>query len=299
MNMNKQPNRAFTLIEMMLVIALIAVLATIGINAYQKTAEQSKIDKSALQMQTLLQAGMAYYVDYGCWPDSTRSNPDCKVQPPPDFQPYIPIGARVNGKPASPWGTTYDWLPVNGDKLFEVYTYAVSKPIADRLAAKLPNASASGAAPWRVVAMVGIPGSSLQTGIVIKKLGYVSILNNGKAANNIAIPACSAGSDPHIYLALNYFSGESIGDNWSVSNARSPSLISMSAPVSGNHWAVSLTLKSVYNDGGVFDPGKKKEANMTGSYKGRTIQTQSLYIVTCEPKDVILRNESLDGSYRY
>lgn len=68
MKMTNKINRGFTLIEMLLVMVIISVIIYAGIGYVQRRTEQMRIDKMSLQMQQILNAGMAYYVDHGTWP---------------------------------------------------------------------------------------------------------------------------------------------------------------------------------------------------------------------------------------
>lgn len=132
MKMKFKSSFGFTLLEILFVISIIAVIATIGLTTMQQRAQKVKIEKTALQMQQILQAGLAYYNDN----NNTWPNP-----PKPSFDPYIPI----NGK-TSPWGESYTWGGRN-KALFRVCTAPTfSKQMAERIASQLPNASAVAAA---------------------------------------------------------------------------------------------------------------------------------------------------------
>jgi len=124
----------FTLIELLFVIAIISVIATAGMSIVKQRAQEAKIDKSVLQIQQLLQAGMAYYVDNGCWPIKGGTPTGCTVSQPSDFTMYMPVSSAVN-----PWNKLYYWGPQN--KLFEVSVDASSEAIANRIAGMLPNAA--------------------------------------------------------------------------------------------------------------------------------------------------------------
>src|SRR3990167_4197367 len=61
-------NVGFTLLEMLLVLVIVAALLVIGMNYMQQKATAMRIDRTALQMQQILNAGLAYYVSNGKWP---------------------------------------------------------------------------------------------------------------------------------------------------------------------------------------------------------------------------------------
>jgi len=134
----KLPLHGFTLMELLFVIAIISVIAMAGMSFVQQRAQETKIEKSVLQIQQLLQAGMAYYIDNGCWPiKGAPQPPGCKAVNPPPFEGdngYIPVGGTVN-----PWNKTYSWGRTNN--LFWVAVDSTSDSIAQRIAGKLPNAT--------------------------------------------------------------------------------------------------------------------------------------------------------------
>ena len=141
--------RAFTLIEMMLVIAVIAIIASFSLMMYQKTAETARIDKAALEMQHILEAALAYNVDKKHWPKANNAN-DCSSTSPDvsDFfvKHYIP-----NQDARSSYGSYFCWSVVDGendDNSQRLFWVAMKVPknhkaLADRLAARLPNAIAT------------------------------------------------------------------------------------------------------------------------------------------------------------
>jgi len=143
--------KAFTLIEMMLVIAVIAIIAMFSLMMYQKNAKTARIDKAAVEMQHILEAALAYNVDKGEWP-TPRSDEDCSSTQPDTadqfVKNYIP-----NQDAQSSYGSYFCWSPTGitsggesddhtGQRLFWV---AMKVPdndtqLAKRVAARLPNA---------------------------------------------------------------------------------------------------------------------------------------------------------------
>lgn len=269
---------AYTLIEMMLVIALVAVLATLGISAYQKTTEQSKIDKSALQIQQLLQAGMAYYVDYGCWPAFDPNNNLCKQTPPPDFNPFIPIAGKT-----SPWGSPYNWGNVDDyGRLFFVSTFAPDQLTANRLAAKLPNAyvqpSGNPQYPYMILAEVGVPGSAnTNENFKVLAMGSVTLNPDGTTALPIPYPgrtdisnypACPSGMDPNLFLAASNFQTEETSFVFQAV-AQPVYTLNCNYSTNGNNWDIKLVYQKV--GGPSFN---KKIENMGNS-------ATCFYVVAC------------------
>lgn len=58
----------FTLVEMMLVLVIISILIWGSIGYMQQRSLQMRMDRTSIQMQQILNAGLAYYVTNGSWP---------------------------------------------------------------------------------------------------------------------------------------------------------------------------------------------------------------------------------------
>ena len=120
---------AFTLVEMIVVIAVVAVLAAVVLPNAFKALEKSKITRLTGDMEALQTAAMAYYGDIGIWP------PDVCPQEDPGFLTWDAYQTRCCGQNysylppnyasiiqsfwdgpylekfpnMSPWGGSYDW----------------------------------------------------------------------------------------------------------------------------------------------------------------------------------------------
>ena len=152
----------FTLIELLFVIAIIGVLVTLGMTMTKEQAQKTKIEKTALQMQQILQAGQSYYADNKCLPDDNSVdapvNPKisgCNTDTPPAFSSYLPIGITVSSAdlhPLGPWNNEYMWGTTADKSKFRVCTTAkdatseyqikFNQSVANRVASLLPNALA-------------------------------------------------------------------------------------------------------------------------------------------------------------
>ena len=148
-----QHYKGFTLIELLLVIALISAMSAVGLSMYKRWAEQVKIEKTALQIEQWLSAGMTYYASEGHWPEKYQ-----------DIENYLPIAHEKN-----PWGKPYNFSSENQGKVFRVVTAVptliktgglnMSLILARRIAGRLPNASVNAIdGAEDVIAEVGIPG---------------------------------------------------------------------------------------------------------------------------------------------
>lgn len=135
----------FTLIELLFIIVVVGILASIMILTYQQKANSQKVEKTAVQMQQIMQAAVSYKTDYNCWPNSTGAQTGCNLPNPPDFvRNYAPvIQGYTNGVMTNPWGGNYVFFPDSTQKIFTVQSGALSNDLslANRIASVLPNAT--------------------------------------------------------------------------------------------------------------------------------------------------------------
>src|ERR1700722_10763873 len=76
--MNHSKNTGFTLLEMLLVIAIIAALMILGMSAYEQKIRNNEITTTSIEMQTWLQAALRFYTDNninGYWPKLSSNDP--------------------------------------------------------------------------------------------------------------------------------------------------------------------------------------------------------------------------------
>lgn len=149
----RQRTKAFTIIELLLVIAIIGVMASLGVTLYEKGLQKRKIEQTALQLKQLVQASMTYYAYNDKWPhENTEQQDYCKTTPTDPFcSSYIPLYKRQD-----PWGGRYYWKKDPKGNLFDIYTDSYRSSIAQRIRAKLPNATVTAAK--QVLVAVPAPG---------------------------------------------------------------------------------------------------------------------------------------------
>jgi prepilin-type N-terminal cleavage/methylation domain-containing protein len=118
--------RGFSLLEMMLVIAIMAVISVAGLSYLRERVVNAKINKTALQMQQWLQAAIAYHNDTKKWPENVNSLlPDAQD---PTKAYYMPADSQY-----SPWY-------ISGTET-GLYSFRLTKETARqaRLLLKLPD----------------------------------------------------------------------------------------------------------------------------------------------------------------
>ena len=102
---DRVPQRAFTLIELLLVLVILGILAAIVVPKFAGRTEQAKLTAAVSQISTLGTALDAFEVDNGYYPKGKNGLVDL-VQPPRDAQnwkgPYM-----KNDIPLDPWGHPY------------------------------------------------------------------------------------------------------------------------------------------------------------------------------------------------
>lgn len=244
--------RGFTLLELLLVISLIAVMTMVGMSAYQLQMRNFNIDKTSLQMQQWLQAGMSYYVDCNAWPANTAllmgQQPlpsTCGAKAGQLIQ-YLPAGSDTDG----PWNSNkYVVVTAPSSEYFEIQTTLKNlgsrknaETIGQSIAARLPNAQANYAQlsqEENIVAQVNIPGQALDSSNLIIEGIYYLTTTNATPIKTVPIPQnCPVGLVPSVYASLGGLEppvAPDSGSNVLFSNA------AVSCSVSGSNYNVTYS----------------------------------------------------------
>ena len=106
---------AFTLLEVLVVVAILVILASVGTISVLRFLEGAKQDKARTDMQTLYKACKAYYVQTnGQWPQSLEE----LVTPPQGGRSFVEQGTEALVSPFNrqPYQLSYRQSPTSGEE---------------------------------------------------------------------------------------------------------------------------------------------------------------------------------------
>ncbi len=199
--------QGFTLVEMMLVAVIISMMVYAGLNYTQQKTQQMRNDRASLQIQQILNAGLAFYVANGAWPNNIAclqglgsADPACNSS-----TQYLPNSLT------SPWGQSYHVASNTTNssiapQLLYVYTaitaqsaaggaFANAKAIAGTLPLAYTSSSTStppdptsdctaSSLTCHVVASVNIPGQNLNNA---RAINFAGLYHHGGC---VPVPEC-------------------------------------------------------------------------------------------------------------
>ncbi|MEO8400600.1 MAG: type II secretion system protein [Gammaproteobacteria bacterium] len=220
MNDNTQRKaRGFTLLEMLLVIAIASSIVVLMLNYTTQKSDELRRDKTVLQMQQLLNASMSFYVNNSFWPmkNATISAQGCGTNAWSDFSLLQP-GYLPNSFANNPYANGYqiNCNGMNGAALGGFYGITqVDKPAnAAIIAGRLPlafvtdtntpgnpptqsatcQASPTAAGCVYVVSTVSIPGQNLNNA---RSVNFAGVYSNGAC---VPAPNCPPNMKPAIMV---------------------------------------------------------------------------------------------------
>jgi type II secretory pathway pseudopilin PulG len=180
--------KGVTLLEVLLVLVIASSILVMIISYSNQRMNQLRMDRTVMQIQQILNAGLAYYVNKGQWPELTDlQSSDTKSS-------YLSAYALKN-----PWGK-YDVSNTPETGVFTV-TFTASKlpnnqateAILMTLAGQLPNASTS-SSTRTVTSSVNIPGQNLNNA---RSVNFAAIYSSGAC---VPAPKCPTNMVPQIMV---------------------------------------------------------------------------------------------------
>lgn len=186
--------KAFSLIEMLLVISIVSVLMLLGYMLAYRYAEQVKVERTATQIKQLLEAGVSYYITNNQWP--VYANP-----PPTDFKQYLSFDNLKN-----PWGQDYIYS-VDGMK-FVVVTTLPNSNLAERVTNLLTDAYLDSATRNKIIAEILVAPNYRPLSNFINEIGSFDLdstklpAGGGSLQYTIDVKPCPIGWKRNVVTAI-------------------------------------------------------------------------------------------------
>jgi prepilin-type N-terminal cleavage/methylation domain-containing protein len=210
MKMTKRTQTGFTLLEMILVLAIMASVLALITNYGSQRMNQFRRDRTAAQMQQILNAALSYYVSNGTWPVTCGTSITLSGSPLSLLQTknYLP-----NQAVTSPWGAgAYTINCNNTTGIFTVATNVPTTTEANIMTGELPMVAITGSGPYTVTAQVNIPGQNLNNA---RSINFGSLYHHGAC---VPVPTCPAGMNPQIIVVPGAVAGVSTAPTDSSGN---------------------------------------------------------------------------------
>lgn len=186
--------KGFTLLETMLVLAIMGGMLVLAINYGSRQLAQHRRDKTALQVQQILNAGLAYYTSYGAWPggacafasNSTSNSTVWSNLSSLTTAGYLPSGLSVN---SFGYGFSITCDSITGN-VFYVITRLNNRANALVVAGELPVAYLSdqygnpNSTGTYVTSQVTTPGQNLNNA---RSVNFSGIYHHGAC---VPVPSC-------------------------------------------------------------------------------------------------------------
>lgn len=139
--MNHNKIRAFTLIEIMVVIVILGLLATLVVPKIIGRSDQAKVVKAQQDIMALESALELYKLDNGTYPTTDQGLEALVVKPssPPEPSNWK-AGGYIKQLRKDPWGNDYEYLSPGNHGDIDIFSYgADGQPGGEGLNADLGN----------------------------------------------------------------------------------------------------------------------------------------------------------------
>jgi general secretion pathway protein G len=127
-NMQQRHTRGFTLLEIMVVVAIIAIMAAMIVPKLFGNVDKARIDRSRTDLKTVGSQLEMYKLDNFVYPSSEQGLGALVSKP--AGQPDAPnwrTGGYLDAVPKDPWGTPYQYLNPGQHGAFDVYSLGADK----------------------------------------------------------------------------------------------------------------------------------------------------------------------------
>jgi general secretion pathway protein G len=118
---NRSSQDGFTLIELMVVILIIGLLATIVVQNLRSATDKAKRVKAQADISQLKSALDRYYLDAGSYPTSDQGLPALIATPTAGNDPKDWGGPYIERIPPDPWGHPYVYQSDGNEYLLKSY----------------------------------------------------------------------------------------------------------------------------------------------------------------------------------
>ncbi len=118
-------SRGFTLLELLVVLVLLGLLASIAGVVYFSRVEAARLQKAAADFSTIGTALSLYRLDNGTLPTTGQGLAALRTQPTLEPRPRrYKSGGYIRELPVDPWGRPYVYLSPgrDADKAYDLYT---------------------------------------------------------------------------------------------------------------------------------------------------------------------------------
>ena len=187
--------KGFSLLEVLLVLAIMATVMVSLLSYTTHKSDEMRRDRTVMQVEQILNAGLAYYVNLGSWPTAlTQLQPN-----------FLPSGAIINSwgqvpsvgapavSPSNPGALFYVCTTITGQQAFTAATTIAGRlPIASAIDGTVascqppaaPTACSATSTSCTVISSVNIPGQNINNA---RSINFAGLYHNGAC---VAAPVC-------------------------------------------------------------------------------------------------------------